>query len=181
MASVARFRSPASSLHSVPRAFLGIALAAFLSALAGCAGDDSVSGPPVYRDDGMWVLDTAFTLDEFNYDSAACAEVFPGGSVNVDAVPANAAAYLRVRSTACYHARVRVINADSDTVRTFETRFAIFNRTEGEKNRAMLGFLAWDGKGDGGAALPAGEYLWRMEFDFGAARIRKFRTVFTLP
>jgi hypothetical protein len=76
---------------------------------------------------------------------------------------------------------VRVVDSDSDTVRTFETRFAIFNRTEGEKNRAMLGFLAWDGKSDEGKDLPSGEYLWRMEFNFGAGRLRKFRTAFTLP
>jgi hypothetical protein len=180
MASGARSR-PFASGPSVSRAFLWGAFAAVLTALAGCRGGDPVSGPPVYSDEGMWILDTAFTLDDFNYDSAACAEVFPGGSVNVDSVPPDAAAYLRVRSTSCYHARVRVVDSDGDTVGTFETRFAIFNRTEGEKNRAMPGFLAWDGKGDGGSALPAGEYLWRMEFDFGAGRIRKFRTAFTLP
>ena len=57
----------------------------------------------------------------------------------------------------------------------------ITNRSEAEKNRGVVGFVAWDGKNDQGEDVAPGRYLWRMEFDFGSGRIRKFRTDFILP
>ncbi|MDB5048751.1 MAG: hypothetical protein JWO30_1822 [Fibrobacteres bacterium] len=162
------------------RCLLPAAISAALFIAAGCRGGNPVSDP-VYADDGIWILDSAYTLDEYPFQTAACEEVFPAGSMNVDSVPPEAVAHLRIRATACYHARVRVVDSDSDTVRTFETRFGIFNRSEEEKNRGVVGFLVWDGKDDQGGTAPPGEYLWRMEFDFGSGRIRKFRTVFSVP
>ena len=99
----------------------------------------------------------------------------------MESVPPGSVAFLRLISTACYHLRVRVVGPDSDTVRTLETRFGIFNRSEAEKNRGVVGFVAWDGKDDQGEDVVPGRYLWRMEFDFGSGRIRKFRTDFILP
>jgi hypothetical protein len=155
-----------------------IGLAALLA--SGCK-DGPVPTAPVWNDDGMWIPDTAFTLDEFPFTTAACTEVYPDGSVNIDTVPSNAVAHVRIRATACYALRVRVVDSDSDTVRTFVTRFGIFNRTESEKNRGIVGFAVWDGKDDSGVTVPRGNYLWRMEFDFGAGRIRKFRASFGTP
>jgi hypothetical protein len=147
---------------------------------AGCRGGGTAVGPAP-EEEGIWILDSAFTLDEFPFDSAACAEVYPAGSVNIESVPTGSIADLRVRATACYHAIVRVVGPDSDTVRTFDVRFGIFNRSEGQKNRGVVGFSAWDGKADGGEPAPPGDYLWRMEFDFGAGRFRWFRTMFSVP
>lgn len=160
--------------------FQAFALAICLSGLGGCREGGSPTAP-VPAEAGIWILDSAYTLDEFPYQAAACAEVFPEGSYSSESILADAAAHLRLIATACYHARVRVVNADSDTVRTLETRFGIFNRSESEKNRGVVGFLAWDGKDDQGRTAPAGEYLWRMEFDFGLGRIRRFRTVSEMP
>ncbi|MEO7426361.1 MAG: hypothetical protein ABI036_14320 [Fibrobacteria bacterium] len=172
---------------AVPKSFnllIPMGIAALFGATvffaSGCR-DGSVPTEPVWIDDGMWIPDTTFTLDEFPFNTAACGEVYPEGSVNVDSVPWDAVAHVRIRATACYTLRVRVVDSDSDTVRTFVTRFGIFNRTESEKNRGIVGFAAWDGRDDSGAAVPRGNYLWRMEFDFGAGRIRKFRASFDRP
>ncbi len=155
-----------------------LCLAALLA--AGCRSGGA-STEPVYVDDGMLITDSVLTLDEFNFTTAACSKVFPGGSVNVDTVPSNAVAHIRIIATACYALRVSVVSSDSDTVRAFATRFGIFNRSDAEKNRGVVGFVAWNGEDDKGAQVPRGEYLWRMEFDFGAGRIRKLRARFEIP
>lgn len=164
------------------RAGLVTALAAaYASAwLCACEGHDPVS--PAYGDSpGPWILDSIYTLDEFPYQAAACAEVFPPGSANADTLPAGSAASIRLITTACYALTVRVVGADSDTVRTFSTRFALFNRSEGEKNRGVSSYAAWDGKDDQGKPLGPGRYLWRMEFDFGSGRLRRFRADILVP
>ena len=143
---------------------------------------DDPSGPnPRPLDSGLWILDSAQTIDEFPFRTDACAEVFPAGSVSSDTLPPGSAAWVRIVSTACYRLTVRVVNADSDTVRTFSTRFGIFNRTEDEKNRGVVGFAPWDGKDSLGTDQGSGRYLWRMEFDFGLGRIRRFRADIFIP
>lgn len=148
--------------------------------LAGCDRRDPVSAPPG-ESPGPWILDSAYTIDEFPYGDSACAEVFPPGSSLVDSVPPGSAAVLRIKTTACYALTVRVVNHDSDTVRTFGVRFAIFNRSEDEKNRGVTSYVAWDGKDGRGNDLGPGRYLWRMEFDFGKGRIRRFRADIQVP
>jgi hypothetical protein len=146
------------------------------------ACDRGPSGPaPAKEDPGLWILDSAYTLDEFPFRTDACAEVFPAGSQSADTVPAGSVAAVRLVSTACYALRVKVVGADSDTVRSFSTRFAIFNRSEDEKNRGVTGFAAWDGKDDAGRDVGPGRYLWRMEFDFGLGRTRRFRADIQIP
>lgn len=151
-----------------------------LSALCACEVDNSVVPPPT-EPAGPWILDTVYTLDEFLYRADACAEVFPPGSVSSDTAPLGSAASLRIVTTACYALTVRVVDADSDTVRTFSTRFTIFNRSEGEKNRGVSSYVAWDGRDDGGKALGPGRYLWHMDFDFGLGRLRRFRADILVP
>lgn len=146
------------------------------------ACDHGPSAPaPLKEDPGRWILDSSQTLDEFPFRTDACAEVFPAGSQSADTVPAGSAAAVRLISTACYALQVRVVNADSDTVRSFSTRFGIFNRSEDEKNRGVAGYAAWDGKDDAGGDLGPGRYLWRMEFDFGLGRKRRFRADIWIP
>lgn len=154
--------------------------ACVLCVLCACDRKDPVSPDPA-QDPGPWIVDSAYTLDEFPYGSTACAEVFPAGSASADSVPAGSVAALRLVTTACYALTVRVVDADSDTVRTFSTRFAIFNREDGEKNRGVASFAAWDGKDDAGKDLGPGRYLWRMEFDFGQGRLRRFRADIRIP
>jgi hypothetical protein len=141
-----------------------------------CACDpDNPASPAPGEDPGLWILDSVYTLDAFPYRADACAEVFPTGSASADSVPAGSAASLRLIVTSCYALTVRVIDSDSDTVRSFSTRFAIFNRTEEEKNRGVTSFAAWDGRDDEGNRLGPGRYLWRMDFDFGLGRMRRYR------
>lgn len=154
-------------------------LAACLLACA-CGGGESVSGPPAVGE-GQWILDNERTIDEFPFSEAACLETFPPGSALIDSIPPGSAAFVRIVSTACYHVTVRVENGDGDTVAAFESRFGIFNRTDEEKNRGVPGFVAWDGLDSAGVRVPDGRYLWRMEFDFGSERIRKFRADIVLP
>ncbi|MDB5102864.1 MAG: hypothetical protein JWP91_553 [Fibrobacteres bacterium] len=149
--------------------------------LMGCDGSGSATGPGRQTDEGPWITDSVYTLDEFPFGSDACLEVFPAGSVNSETRGPDAAAALRIIATACYHARVTVIDSAKDTVRTFDSRFGIFNRTEEEKNRGVVGYVSWDGKDDLGIPVPRGRYLWRMDFDFGSGRTRRFRAEFVLP
>jgi hypothetical protein len=160
----------------------GAALGAVWASLvfSACEGRDPVSPAP-NPDPGLWILDSVYTLDEFPYRADACSEVFPPGSASADSLPAGSAAALRLVTTACYALTVRVVDADSDTVRTFSTRFALFNRSEGEKNRGVSSYAAWDGKSDGGKDLGPGRYLWRMEFDFGLGRSRRYRADVFVP
>jgi len=150
------------------------------AALSACDFHDPAStsqGEPY----GPWILDTVYTLDEFPFSAEACAEVFPAGSASADTLPAGSPAWIRIVTTSCYALSVSVVAADSDTVRTFSTRFSIFNRTEGEKNRGVSSYVAWDGKDDQGKALGPGRYLWRMEFDFGLGRLRRYRGDIMVP
>jgi hypothetical protein len=160
---------------------LRAALAACIAlALNACLSGDAASPQPG-EDPGLWILDSVYTLDEFPYRADACAEVFPPGSASADSVPAGSVADLRLIVTSCYALTVRVIGADSDTVRSFATRFAIFNRTEGEKNRGVTSYAAWDGMDDRGNRLGPGRYLWRMEIDFGLGRLRRYRADILIP
>lgn len=161
----------------IQRLAYGLALCA---AAAGC-GDDGYSPEPVPADEGYFISDTSFAISDFNYDSTACREVFPAGSVNTETRAPDAVAALRIISTSCYRARVVVTNEAKDTVRIFDSRFAILNRSEDEKNRGVVGYISWDGKDEGSAALPKGIYLWHMAFDFGKGRVLKFRTDFLIP
>ncbi len=157
-----------------------VCLAAFW-AVALLACDKKVSTTEVVYDPGSWIIDSNQVLDEFRFSTAACSEVFPAGSQSADTVPAGSAAWVKVVSTACYRLKVHVVNSDSDTVRVFDTRFGIFNRTEDEKNRGVPGYAAWDGRDSSGKDLGPGRYLWRMEFDFGMGRKRHFRADIWVP
>lgn len=152
-----------------------------LASLLFSCTDDPASPAIRPPDPGLWILDSTQTIDEFNFRADACSEVFPAGSVSSDTVPAGSVAWVRLVSTACYRLTVRVVNSDSDTVRTFATRFGIFNRSEDEKNRGVVGFAPWDGKDSNGTDLGAGRYLWKMEFDFGLGRFRRFRADIFIP
>lgn len=153
---------------------------AALALLSACMGEDPAS-PPEVPDPGPWILDSTYTLDEFPFRTDACAEVFPAGSASADSAPPGSAASLRLRSTACYALTVRVVDSDSDTVRTFSSRFALFNRSEDEKNRGVVSYASWDGKDGAGNPLGSGRYLWRMEFDFGLGRLRRYRADIWIP
>src|SRR4051812_29160108 len=88
-----------------------------LSALCACGVDNSVTPSP-RETAGSWILDTSFTYDGILYRADACAEVFPPGSVSSDTLPAGSVISIRFVTTACYALTVRVVDADSDTVRT---------------------------------------------------------------
>jgi hypothetical protein len=148
--------------------------------LCACGGRDPAS-PSYGEGPGPWIPDTVFTQDQYPYTAEACAEVFPPGSASADTLPGGSVAFIRIITTACYSLTVRVVGADSDTVRTFSTRFAIFNRSEGEKNRGVSSYAAWDGKDDSGKPTGPGRYLWRMEFDFGLGRLRRYRADIMIP
>lgn len=147
---------------------------------AACEGSALVS-PPDPEGEGAWILDFERTIDDFSFSESACAGMPLRGNPAADSVPDDAAAAVRIISTACYLARVHVENPAGDTVRFFESRFEILHRTDEEKNRGAVGFIVWDGRDESGTRVPDGRYLWRMEFDFGAGRLRKFRADIPLP
>jgi len=137
--------------------------------------------PSAEENPGPWILDSIATVDFFPYAADACAEVFPPGSASSDTLPAGSVAWIRLTTTACYALTVRVVDADSDTVRTFSTRFSIFNRSEGEKNRGVSSYIAWDGKDDLGELTGPGRYLWHMEFDYGSGNRLRYRADIMVP
>lgn len=154
--------------------------APILAALMGCGGESTAPEPRLPHE-GLWIIDSGQVLTDFPFSAAACDEVFPSGSANSDSLPTGTAAAVRIVSIACYHARIAVVDSADDTLRTFSSRFGIANRSDDEKNRGVVGYVAWNGEDDEGKAVAAGRYLWRMEFDFGAGRIRKFRADIILP
>ena len=160
-------------------AFLALIIPLFA---VSCNGGSPVS-PPDPGDEGAWILDFERTIDDFPFSESACREASQTGSAAnaADTVPEDAVAAVRIISTACYLARVHVENPAGDTVRFFASRFEILHRTDQEKNRGAVGFVAWDGKDDEGNKVPDGRYLWRMEFDFGSGRLRKFRADIPMP
>lgn len=147
---------------------LGLALAL---AAGGC-GDGEEPEP---ADEGQLLVDSAVVIDWFGFSRAACDEVLPDDFANADSVPPGSAARLMVTSIACYAASIRIEDSLGAPVRDLERYFDIPGRQDGDKERGAVGYLAWDGKDAGGAAVPPGAYLWRIEFRFGAGRSVRFR------
>lgn len=143
-----------------------------LSGLSACKHETSTE--PIIVDEGFFITDSSYVVD-IPYASSACSEVLPSGFANSDSIPAGTVASVTVVSPACYHVQVRVQDADSQFIRTFDRYFAIYGRQDGDKNRGVEGFITWDGKDDSGRTVPKTRYLWRLRFDFGAGLIRKAR------
>lgn len=141
-------------------------------ALAACGGGSGPAGP---ADEGYLTLDSSLILDRYAFSSAACAEVLPPGFANSDTLPADAAARVVVRSTACYAVSIAVEDSLGGTVRSMTRHFDIPGRRDGDKDRAALGYLPWDGRDQAGERVAPGSYLWRLEFRFGAGRVLRFR------
>jgi hypothetical protein len=152
---------------ALPRAFvLALALAA-----GGCGGGEEPDPP----DEGQLLVDSALVLDRFPFSRAACDEVLPDGFANADSLPPGTAARLAVNSIACYAASIRIEDSLGAPVRALERYFDIPGRDDDDKERGVIGYLAWDGKDEAGADVPPGAYLWRLEFRFGAGRSVRYR------
>jgi hypothetical protein len=130
---------------------------------------------PLVPDEGLLILDSGYVIDAFPFDSAACVETNAGGFAAADSIPAGTLALVKVVSTACYRVHVKVEDSTSRTVRSFDRQFFIVGRHNGDKNRGVEGYIAWDGRDDLGQSVPIARYLWRMEFDFGGGHLRKVR------
>lgn len=155
--------------RAVPRALvLAIALAL---ATSGC-GDGEEADPP---DEGQLLVDSSVVIDWFPFSRAACDEVLPDVFDGIDSVPAGTVARLAVNSIACYAASIRIEDSLGVPVRSLERYFDIPGRVDGDKERGVVGYLAWDGKDAAGAPVPPGAYLWKIEFRFGAGRSVRFR------
>lgn len=140
-------------------------------AAAGCGGGEEPDPP----DEGQLLVDSAVVIDLFGFSRAACDEVLPDSFANADSLSPGTAARLVVTSIACYAASIRIEDSLGAPVRAFERYFDIPGRQDGDKERGVIGYLAWDGKDAAGAAVPPGAYLWRIEFRFGAGRSVRFR------
>jgi hypothetical protein len=165
MAAVARIRSG----NRLP---LRLGVAAILAALTAC---ENSRGTAPDRSEGSLIVDSLLVLDRYSYSGAACDEVAPAGSDAIGTLPAGMAAHLLVISTACYAVSVRIEDTSGVEVDTLSRRFRIQGRQDGDKDRGVEGWIAWDGLDGSGTPLPSAPYLWRMEFDFGGGRIHRYR------
>lgn len=143
-----------------------------LTALMAC---ESSRGTAPDRSEGSLIVDSLLVLDRYSYSGASCEEVAPAGTDAVGTLPEGAAAHMLVISTACYAVSVRIEDTSGAEVDTLSRRFRIHGRQDGDKDRGVEGWIAWDGLDLSGAPLPSAPYLWRMEFDFGGGRIHRYR------
>lgn len=163
-----------------PSTFLPSLAPALLSAMLGLAGlaactRDSATEPWPPRDEGQLLVDGYVTIDKFHFSRAACDEVLQEASADTRAIPAGTRAVLEVTSIACYAVDVRVEDTLGREVAAFQRYFDIPLRQDGDKEDGVLGFIAWDGRDKSGTPVPAGRYLWRLDFRFGEDRSVKFR------
>lgn len=148
---------------------LGLAL---LGAASGCGPDDPSPG---LVDEGQLLVDSAVVIDRFGFSRAACDEVLAGRPADAGTVPAGSATRLAVTSIACWRASVKVEDSTGKAVAAFTRRFDIPGRQDGDKERGVVGYLAWDGKDAEGGPVPRGAYLWRIDFFFGSGQSIRFR------
>jgi hypothetical protein len=146
-------------------------LIAIAIAAAGCDQGDEPE-PPF---EGQLLVDSAVVIDWFHFSRAACDEVLPDAFANADTLPPASATRLVVNSIACYAVSARIEDSLGAPVRILEWYFDIPGRMDGDKERGVIGYLAWDGKDEAGRAMPPGAYLWRLEFRFGAGQSVRFR------
>lgn len=161
----------------------GAAAAALVAAgalLAGLSGCDAATATGKPGEEGRLLVDGYVSIDRFAFSRAACDEVLPESFASLDSVPADAAASLEVVSIACYAVDVRVEDSLGRAVRGFQAYFDIPGRADGDKERGATGHIAWDGRDEAGDPVPAGDYLWRLDFRFGAGRSVKYRAVMRL-
>jgi hypothetical protein len=148
---------------------------AAMAALIALIACDGGQGTAPDRHEGSLIVDSLLVLDRYSYTGAACDEVAPAGTDDIGALPDESAAHLLVVSTACYSVSVRIEDTLGVEVDTLSRRFRIHGRQDGDKDRGVEGWIAWDGLDRSGDPLPPAPYLWRMEFDFGGGRILRYR------
>jgi hypothetical protein len=136
-------------------------------------GTNTVQGIPGLEE-GTRFADSNIVLDAVNYSGDGCAEVLPAGFANVDSVPQGSVAVVTVISTACYAAHIEIVDTGGAAVRSLDRYFKIYGRQDGDKNRGMPGYLAWDGLDSADAPVAKGKYRWRIRFDFGGGRVFKY-------
>lgn len=155
------------------RAGFPILLFLLALALSGCGRDgQGPSEPP--GEEGIAFTDSSIVLDFYGFSSAGCAEVLPASFANADSVPAGTAAFVHVRTVACYAADVEVVDTAGTHVRTLKQFMVIHGRRDGDKDRGVDSWLTWDGKDGMGAAVPKGKYRWRIRFSLGGGRELKY-------
>ncbi len=150
---------------------------AILPWLSACGGGTTGADPD---DEGQLLVDGYVTIDDFHFSRAACDEVLPDRFPAIDTIPAGTAASLEVTAIACYAVDVRVEDTLGREVAAFRRFFDIPGREDGDKERGVIGYVAWDGRDAAGNPVPAGPYLWRLDFRFGEGRSVKFRAAMRL-
>jgi hypothetical protein len=151
----------------------GAAAACLLIIFAGCEGSGSSIDPVPDKEDGIYFADSNIVLDAVNYSDAGCAEVLPPSFANADSVPAGSAAVVTVIATACYAARVDIVDSAGAAVRSLDRYFKVYGH-DGDKNRGHPGYLGWDGRDDKGLPAAKAKYRWRIAFNLGAGHVIKY-------
>jgi hypothetical protein len=152
---------------------LVLLLLAITLAITACEKKSVVA--PIIPDDRLLIVDSAYVVDIFPFDSSACVEVLSSSLANADSIPTGTVALVKVVSTSCYRVHVTVVDSLEKLVRVFDRQFGIFNRKNEDKNRGVEGYITWDGKDGNGQAVPIKRYAWLMDFNFGAGHTRKVR------
>ena len=128
---------------------------------------------------GYLTVDSNLVVDRVLFNSDDCKEVLPDSFKNIDSLPAGTAARVFVVATACYAAHVAVEDSTGKLVRSMDQYFEVYS-VDGDKNRGMPGWLAWDGRDDQGRFVPKGDYLWRIQMRFGRGMVLKYRAAIVL-
>lgn len=148
----------------------GIALA-----LGFCLGACTSGSPTDPGGQGFLTVDSSLVIDDLPFFNAACNEVVPAGVPNSDTLFPGDSLRVRVTSTACYYVYISIEDSTGREVRSLDRYFRIYGRLDGEKDRGVVGYLGWDARDAASVPLPPGRYLWKMEFDFGGGRKKRFR------
>lgn len=135
-------------------------------AFAACDKGEDPAGPP----DDYIILDSSLVIDQFPFRRAHCDEVGATGQPRLDSLPAGTVSRVLVISTVCYAVSIAVQDTAGRTLRTLDRRFDIPGRTDEDKERGMVGYLAWDGRKDDGSGAGPGAYKWKLDFRFGGGR-----------
>lgn len=140
------------------------------------ASDDAIDEDP-QASAGALITDSSVVIDDFYFSEAVCAEFVQsadsngsdGGFANEPKPDSGTGIALIVTSIACWKAQVIVFDSNEVAIDSFAQTFGIFGQRDGDKERGHVGYLTWK-PSERNLNPAAGNYLWRIRFDFGLNR-----------
>jgi hypothetical protein len=130
--------------------------------------------------EGQLITDSIVVIDDFPFSEEACAELVPENFANRSLPSGGRVPKLIVNSTACYSAKVLVMNDTGAPVDSFYQVFGIWGQKNGDKERGHLGYLIWSSS-DSIFSLPRQTYTWKITFDYGRSQSLKLVALVDWP